>query len=121
LPKQFQILFDFASAELTPQGRATVAEIGQAYQAYNPATVVVVGHTDSVGASEANIILSQRRAEAVANALAGAGVEEARMRIEAYGEERPAVAAGDNAREQRNRRVDVKFDKANGQDRANGQ
>lgn len=114
LPKQFQILFDFASAELTPEARATVAEIGQAYRAYNPATVLVVGHTDSVGASDANIVLSQRRAEAVADALSGAGVDEARMRIEAYGEERPALAVGDNVREQRNRRVDVRFDKANG-------
>jgi outer membrane protein OmpA-like peptidoglycan-associated protein len=111
LPQQFQILFDFNSAGLTAEAQKTVGDIGAAYKKYNPATVLVVGHTDTSGSSEANIMLSQRRSETVANALAGQGVPQNKMRIEAYGEERPAVKSGDGVKESKNRRVDVVFEK----------
>lgn len=111
LPSQFQILFDFNSASLTADAKKTVTDIGSAYKKYNPATVLIVGHTDTSGASDANIMLSQKRAETVANALAKEGVSQNKMRIEAYGEERPAVKSGDSKKEQQNRRVDVVFEK----------
>ncbi|MBL8645435.1 MAG: OmpA family protein [Rhodospirillaceae bacterium] len=111
VPTQFQIQFDFNSAALTAVARQTVTDIGAAYKKYNPATVLVVGHTDTAGAGDYNIGLSQKRAETVANALAAQGVEQKKMRIEAYGEERPAVKTGDSAKEQKNRRVDVVFEK----------
>ena len=69
LPSQFQVLFDFNSSALTADARKTVGEIGAAYKKYNPATVLVVGNTDTSGSSDLNIALSQKRAEAVANAL----------------------------------------------------
>jgi outer membrane protein OmpA-like peptidoglycan-associated protein len=111
VPQQFQVLFDFNSASLTADAQKTVGDIGAAYKKYNPATVLVVGHTDTSGASDANIMLSQRRSETVANALAGQGVPQSKMRIEAYGEERPAVKSGDGVKEAKNRRVDVVFEK----------
>jgi OOP family OmpA-OmpF porin len=111
LPSQFQVLFDFNSSALTPEARKTVTDIGAAYKKYNPATVLVVGHTDTSGAGDSNIALSQKRAETVANALAKEGVLQNKMRIEAYGEERPTVKSGDGKKEQLNRRVDVVFEK----------
>lgn len=111
LPTQFRILFDFNSAALNDEARKTVTEIGQAYKKYNPATVLIVGHTDTSGSGDSNIVLSQRRAETVAGALGAEGVDQKKMRIEAYGEVRPAVKTGDNVKEQQNRRVDVVFEK----------
>jgi len=111
LPSQFQVLFDFNSSALTAEARKTMTDIGAAYKKYNPATVMVVGHTDTSGAGDANIALSQKRAETVANALTKEGVAQNKMRIEAYGEERPAVKSGDGVKEQKNRRVDVVFEK----------
>jgi len=111
LPAPFQVLFDFNSSALNADGRQTVSDIGAAYKKYNPATVLVVGHTDTAGSGDYNIGLSQSRAETVANALAAQGVEQKKMRIEAYGEERPTVKTGDSAKELKNRRVDVVFEK----------
>lgn len=111
MPTQFQILFDFNSAALNDAARQTVSDIGTAYRKYNPATVLVVGHTDTAGAGDYNIMLSQRRAETVANALGAQGIDQKKMRLEAYGEERPTVKSGDGAKEPRNRRVDVVFEK----------
>ena len=72
---------------------------------------MVVGHTDTSGVGDSNIALSQKRAETVANALTKEGVSQYKMRIEAYGEERPTVKSGDGVKEQKNRRVDVVFEK----------
>jgi outer membrane protein OmpA-like peptidoglycan-associated protein len=111
LPTQFQIQFDFNSSALNDAARQTVSDIGAAYKKYNPATVLVVGHTDTAGSVDYNIGLSQSRAETVANALTAQGVDQKKMRIEAYGEERPAIKTGDSSKEQKNRRVDVVFEK----------
>jgi OOP family OmpA-OmpF porin len=46
-----------------------------------------VGHADRIGASAYNLGLSRRRAEAVQAYLAGKGVEAARIRVEAKGED----------------------------------
>lgn len=75
--------------------------------------VILRGHTDSVGDDEANLRVSQRRAEAVRDHLVENGVAEDRIRIIALGEMRPiapnATLEGEPDEEgrARNRRVDV--------------
>lgn len=111
MPDQFRIFFDFDSAELNEESKSVVNLISEAHDKYNPATVLVVGHTDAAGSSDYNIMLSQRRAETVYNALAAKGIPQNEMRVEAYGEERPDVNRPDGTRERGNRRVDVIFEK----------
>jgi OOP family OmpA-OmpF porin len=111
MPTQFQIYFDFDSATLNAEAQSVVNVISEAHDEYNPATVLVVGHTDSAGPSDYNIMLSQRRAEAVYNALVEEGISQSGMRVEAYGEERPRIERPDGTKEQGNRRVDVIFEK----------
>jgi outer membrane protein OmpA-like peptidoglycan-associated protein len=76
--------------------------------AQNPdRTVLVEGFTDSTGSSSHNQELSERRANAVASALAGMGVARERVAMRAYGEAYP-VAPNDNAsNRQLNRRVEI--------------
>jgi outer membrane protein OmpA-like peptidoglycan-associated protein len=67
----------------------------------------IEGHTDSSGSSNANLALSQKRAEAVRDALVASGVEASRITVVGLGSERP-VAANDTAEGRaRNRRVDI--------------
>ncbi len=67
------ITFDFGSAAINPSQFPALQSLGQALQDYlanNPwATILVEGHTDAVGTDYANLLLSDRRAEAVAIAL----------------------------------------------------
>jgi OOP family OmpA-OmpF porin len=51
--------------------------------------IVLRGHTDSVGHDEANLRVSRRRAEAVADRLVEHGIDRARIEIVALGEQRP--------------------------------
>ncbi len=72
-------------------------------------TVQVNGYTDSIGSNEANLRLSQARADSVADHLIRQGVETYRVKALGYGESRPL---GNNQLEQGrllNRRVAVLF------------
>lgn len=109
VPGPFTIFFATASSKLDAAARDTLKQAADAYRANKPVTVVIAGHTDTVGTDNPNILLSQKRAETVANALAGLGVDAAAMALEAYGEEQPKVATGDGVAEPRNRRVEITF------------
>lgn len=66
-----EINFDFNSAVIRPESYRDVGAIADAL--HNPILLsygfLVVGHTDAVGGREYNVNLSQRRAEAIRNAL----------------------------------------------------
>jgi outer membrane protein OmpA-like peptidoglycan-associated protein len=53
--------------------------------------------------------LSQRRADALKNALAGKGVDPARMTTIGYGESMPIVSNANEAGRQQNRRVEIRI------------
>ena len=59
-----KVHFDFDSAELSPEARAQLDELGQVLQreALRPYVFRISGHTDAVGSNEYNEWLSQQRA-----------------------------------------------------------
>jgi outer membrane protein OmpA-like peptidoglycan-associated protein len=62
-----------------------------------PGTVVEIGgYTDSVGSAPANMRLSQRRANAVREALIRAGVHSAILTAKGYGSSYPLALDGQN-------------------------
>lgn len=101
------VTFAHDSAQLTPQARNTLAQVGQTL-AQNPQTTVdVIGHTDATGEADYNIDLSLRRADAVMRELTAQGV--ARDRIEAIGagEAQPVASNDTDAGRAQNRRVEI--------------
>ena len=108
MPPAFEVFFAFDSSDLDAAAQAVINEVAEAHEKFSPATVLVVGHTDTAGSSDYNIMLSQRRAVAVSDALTEKGIES--QRIEAYGETREKVQTGDGVRNAQNRRVDVIFE-----------
>lgn len=68
-------LFDFDKATLKPEGQAKIKAFAQDVKALNVTEIRVEGHTDRLGKDEYNMGLSQRRADAVANALVQEGVK----------------------------------------------
>jgi OOP family OmpA-OmpF porin len=100
--------FDFDSAELKP---AMMSELDNAANQINASKgdemLEIVGHTDSTGPEDYNQGLSERRAQAAADYLAGKGVSASRMTVKGMGESSPA--ADNSTREGRsmNRRVEL--------------
>ena len=66
----------------------------------------VEGHTDNVGRDEANLALSQRRAQAVATWLTRHGVDAARVEARGLGASRPIVPNDSASGRAANRRVE---------------
>jgi OmpA-OmpF porin, OOP family len=104
------ILFAFDSAELPPTAEPAIATL---LADVPPAVAVsIVGHTDSLGDDAYNLNLSQRRADAVAGAVAAARPDLAVM-AEGRGEAEP-VAPNENGGEDNpdgraaNRRVEIR-------------
>lgn len=104
------VRFRTGSAELTPEARQRLDELGKALSdpQLAPYRFRIEGHTDTVGNPAANRALSERRAVAVVDYLSATfGVDRARLEAVGMGEDAPLVRTGPQVPEARNRRVRV--------------
>jgi OOP family OmpA-OmpF porin len=97
------VLFKLATAELLPAGRPALNALAAELKARPDLRLRVAGHTDRVGESNKNQLLSEQRAEAVKTYLVQAGIAAERLSTVGYGDTRPLYPAPDA----RNRRVEV--------------
>jgi outer membrane protein OmpA-like peptidoglycan-associated protein len=67
--------------------------------------IEIGGHTDSDGSDEDNLLLSDRRARAVADWLTGQGADPSRFTTRGYGETQPLVPNDSSENRARNRRI----------------
>lgn len=103
------VLFDTAQATLKPGAQAQLDRVAS-FMAKNEGTKVIIeGHTDSRGSDDYNQDLSQRRAQAVADALAGHGIERSRIEAIGRGKALPVASNESAAGQQQNRRVEIVF------------
>jgi outer membrane protein OmpA-like peptidoglycan-associated protein len=96
------VLFDFDSSVIKPGGQAELDRVARVLNQYPQTVLQVEGHTDSTGSEEYNLRLSQRRADAVKNALIAKGINPQRVVAIGFGETMPV--SSDNAQ---NRRVSI--------------
>jgi OmpA-OmpF porin, OOP family len=104
------VLFETGSAELTPQARQTLDQLGTALSSSDLAQYRfrIEGHTDTVGRADYNKELSQKRAEAVAAYLEQKfGMKTDRLEPIGMGEDGLAVPTPPNTPNDKNRRVKV--------------
>ena len=94
-------------ATLTATAAASLRGLAAYLQAGPSAAIRIEGHTDGQGEADANLRLSQQRADAVAAALASAGLPRGRMRAVGRGEEAPVADDATAAGRARNRRVEI--------------
>ena len=99
------VLFDFNKFDLKPEAREELTRIAGEIGKFPGATVVVEGHTDSIGTQEKNQVLSVNRAEAVRALLASAGLEGVSFETRGYGETRPVASNDTEEGRAKNRRV----------------
>jgi outer membrane protein OmpA-like peptidoglycan-associated protein len=99
----------FASgrATLTSSASAGLRALAAFLQAGPAAEVLIEGHTDGQGEADTNLRLSQQRADAVAAALAAAGVPSSRIRAVGRGESDPVADDATATGRARNRRVEI--------------
>lgn len=104
----YGILFDTNKADIKPESKASLAQIGALLKQQLTSKLHVVGHTDNVGALAANIDLSKRRADAVVNALAkDYGIARERLTANGVASLAPVASNADDAGKAKNRRVEL--------------
>lgn len=104
----YGIYFRFGSARLEPASAGSIAEVAAILRRHPTWTMVVEGHTDSVGGTSANRLLSERRAAAVREALLQQpGVAADRIASTGLGSARPAAPNATIEGRARNRRVEL--------------
>ncbi len=69
--------------------------------------IIATGHTDLSGPASYNLGLSDRRAQAVKEALGSQGLSESAIKTLGLGEADPLIETPDGAREPQNRRVEI--------------
>lgn len=103
-----EVLFDFNSSALRSASRTSLREMAEVFNDYPNTTIIVEGHTDSVGSAAYNDRLSDRRAAAVENYLQDLGVRGSRIQSYGHGEARPRSSNETASGRQMNRRVEIK-------------
>ncbi|OBT30584.1 OmpA family protein [Vibrio splendidus] len=102
-----QEMFATNSTELSTDGKIALMPLVEVLKAHPQSSVDVVGHTDSTGAAEYNMMISKKRAAAVAAYIEEQGIEADRISASGEGEENP-IATNDTAEgRSQNRRVDA--------------
>ncbi|TGQ66171.1 flagellar motor protein MotB [Mesorhizobium sp. M00.F.Ca.ET.186.01.1.1] len=100
------IYFRPASARLDAKSRPLLEEVEGVVGKCPSLKVEVSGYTDSDGSPDANKQLSERRAQAVADAIVAAGIPRTQITATGYGEERPVAANDTSKNKALNRRIE---------------
>ncbi len=101
------VLFASGQAQLVEGGRSSLEEVVDLLQTEPDKKIRVEGHTDSSGEANANLHLSEQRANAVRDALISMGVSAERISATGMGQDFPIASNENEAGRARNRRVDV--------------
>ena len=101
------VVFETGKADLKPGSAQRLQPLAQYLKANPDVKVRIDGHTDSQGSDAYNQRLSEARAQSVRNALAGMGVDGARITAVGHGEAQPVADNMNAAGRQQNRRVEV--------------
>lgn len=109
LPLRDIVYFDFDKYDIKPEYRAIVETHARNLRAAPATKARIEGHTDSIGSSEYNLALGQRRSESVRKAMVILGVAESQVEAVSFGLERPAVPGNDAASRAKNRRAEIRY------------
>jgi peptidoglycan-associated lipoprotein len=99
-----KIFFEFDSDALTDQATGALNAKLAILTANPRLNIRISGHADERGSDEYNLALGQRRAAAAKRYLTQHGIQENRIEVISYGEERPAAPGHDESAWAQNRR-----------------
>ncbi|HEY0590062.1 MAG TPA: OmpA family protein [Pseudoduganella sp.] len=104
----YGVTFDTNKAVIREQSSEQLEQMAKALQAQPKMKVFIVGHTDDQGEFEANMTLSQKRAQAVADALASKyGIAANRMLPRGVANMAPVASNASDEGRAKNRRVEL--------------
>lgn len=101
------ITFDVNSFAVKGSFEPILASVAKVLDEYEQTMIQVAGHTDSTGNLNYNMMLSQNRAQSVANVLINKGVTPVRINIVGFGPNQPVASNETETGRSQNRRVEL--------------
>ncbi|MDP2126394.1 MAG: OmpA family protein [Pseudohongiella sp.] len=101
------VMFETGNSELRGGTTANLDNLVSFLKRFESRTVIIEGHTDSVGTESSNQALSQRRSDSVQGYLASNGIARSRISSAGLGENSPIADNESATGRQQNRRVEV--------------
>jgi outer membrane protein OmpA-like peptidoglycan-associated protein len=105
------VFFERTTARLLPESQDEIARLAMLMQQRPDLVIRIEGHTDNQGKRSDLIELSERRAKAVKEQLAQAGIDPKRLRTIGYGPDKPINQNDTELSRSRNRRVEFSIAK----------
>ena len=99
--------FDFDKSNLRPENKELLSRIVGILLTSSDYQIYVYGHTDDIGTEEYNMDLSGRRAKAVRDYIAEAGIKPGIITTEGFGKSQPLVPGTSDEARAKNRRVEL--------------
>ena len=103
------IYFVYDSSEVQPDFLPVISAHARYLAAHPNQKLTLEGHADERGSPEYNIALGDQRAKAVAELMKSQGASDGQLTLVSYGEEKPAVFGSDEGSFERNRRVEMQY------------
>jgi outer membrane protein OmpA-like peptidoglycan-associated protein len=101
------VSFDTGGHNLTPDAKKRLEVVAHALKEYPERSIAIAGYTDDKGREDANLALSQKRADSVKAYLISQGVPSQRLMSEGRGEANPVASNETPAGRAGNRRVEI--------------
>lgn len=101
------VYFDTNKFNINSASQTTLNKLIGVFKEYPDTNLLVVGHTDSVGADDYNMTLSKNRAYAVTNYLTQKGINQSRLTTNWFGETQPMHDNSTAEGRAKNRRVNI--------------
>ena len=102
-----RVQFDFNASDLRPDGRAVLDNLAKCMSKNGDWRLTVEGHCDERGTPEYNLSLGEQRAKSVKKYLTALGVDDKRIRVVTYGEEKPLDSSSSEDAWAKNRRGEL--------------
>jgi outer membrane protein OmpA-like peptidoglycan-associated protein len=103
------ILFNLGSDQLKDSSFLALDHLAAILQIHSDWLLTIEGHTDNLGTPAHNLLLSQKRADAVKDYLVKRGIAEARVTASGLGQEHPIASNKTSGGRASNRRVELKL------------
>lgn len=99
------VYFSYDSSEITPEMKAIIDKHMNFLLKHSDIKVILEGHTDERGANSYNVVLGEKRAQAVKDIIIEAGVPDTQIEIISYGELKPLGSGGNESSWSKDRRA----------------
>jgi OmpA-OmpF porin, OOP family len=101
------VLFATGKADIASGSQQNIDRLADFLKKYPNRNLLIEGYTDNTGSVDANVKLSQQRADAVRDLLVSRGIPPQRIATKGYGPKYPVVDNTSAAGRQQNRRVEI--------------